>query len=152
MSKSKSGGQAPTTESKPRRSFTGEFKKEAVRLAIERGNVSAVARDLGIGESMLAPLCASGDFQGRLESAGISCSMSRRGNCWDNAPVESYFGTLKQELVHRCDFVTRAAARSKIFEWLEVWYNRHRRHSSLGYISPVEFERQATLSSALLNW
>ena len=91
---------------------------------------------------------ASGDFQDRLESAGISCSMSRRGNCWDNAPVESFFGTLKQELVHRCDFVTRAAAQSKIFEWMEVWYNRARRHSSLGYISPVEFERRAALSSA----
>jgi putative transposase len=103
---------------------------------------------------------ASGDFQGRLESAGISCSMSRRGNCWDNAPVESFFGTLKQELVHRCDFVTRAAARSKIFAWMEVWYNRSRRHSSLGYISPIEFERRALLagsappvsSPALLNW
>jgi putative transposase len=102
---------------------------------------------------------ASGDFQVRLESAGISCSMSRRGNCWDNAPVESFFGTLKQELVHRCDFVTRAAARSKLFEWMEVWYNRARRHSSLGYISPVEFERRASLagsappvsSTALLN-
>jgi len=91
---------------------------------------------------------ASGDFQSKLESFGISCSMSRRGNCWDNAPVESFFGTLKQELVYRCDFVTRAAARSKIFSWLEVWYNRVRRHSSLGYVSPVEFERQALQSSA----
>ena len=91
---------------------------------------------------------ASGDFQDRLECAGISCSMSRRGNCWDNAPVESFFGTLKQELVHRCDFVSRVAARSKIFEWLEVWYNRARRHSSLGYISPVEFERRASLAGS----
>ena len=91
---------------------------------------------------------ASGDFQDRLGCAGISCSMSRRGNCWDNAPVESFFGTLKQELVHRCDFVTRAAARSKIFEWLEVWYNRARRHSSLGYLSPVEFERRASLAGS----
>jgi putative transposase len=89
---------------------------------------------------------ASGDFQSKLVSAGICCSMSRRGNCWDNAPVESFFGTLKQELVHRCDFVTRAAARSRIFYWLEVWYNRARRHSSLDYISPVEFERRSLLS------
>ncbi len=84
--------------------------------------------------------------------------MSRRGNCdatsaalplrWDNAPVESFFGTLKQELVHRYDFVTRAAAQSKIFEWMEVWYNRARRHSSLGYISPVEFERRASLAGS----
>lgn len=93
---------------------------------------------------------ASGDFQAKLESAGISCSMSRRGNCWDNAPVESFFGTLKQELVHRCDFVSRAAARSKLFVWMEVWYNRARRHSSLGYISPVEFERRASLAGSAL--
>jgi putative transposase len=92
---------------------------------------------------------ASGDFQSKLVSAGICCSMSRKGNCWDNAPVESFFGTLKQELVHRCDFVTRAAARSRIFYWLEVWYNRARRHSSLGYISPVEFERRAALERAI---
>jgi putative transposase len=86
---------------------------------------------------------ASSDFQSKLAESDICCSMSRRGNCWDNAPVESFFGTLKQELVHRCDFVTRAAARSKIFYWLEVWYNRHRRHSSLDYLSPVEFERRS---------
>jgi putative transposase len=92
---------------------------------------------------------ASSDFQRMLESAGVHCSMSRRGNCWDNAPVESFFGTLKQELVHRCDFANRAAARSTIFRWLEVWYNRSRRHSALGYLSPVEFERRAALQRAI---
>lgn len=92
---------------------------------------------------------ASGDFQKALETASISCSMSRRGNCWDNAPVESFFGTLKQELVHRCDFASRACARSAIFEWVEVWYNRARRHSSLGYLSPAEFERRAALERAI---
>ncbi len=89
---------------------------------------------------------ASGDFQRMLESAGIHCSMSRKGNCWDNAPIESFFGTLKQELVHRCDFDSRAVARSTIFRWMEVWYNRARRHSALGYLSPVEFERRALVS------
>ena len=94
---------------------------------------------------------ASGDFQKALETARISCSMSRRGNCWDNAPVESFFGTLKQELVHRCDFASRACARSAIFEWLEVWYNRARRHSSLGYLCPVEFERRAALERVTVS-
>jgi transposase InsO family protein len=91
---------------------------------------------------------ASGDFQARLEASGILCSMSRRGNCWDNAPVESFFGTLKQELVNRCHFATRDVARQEVFAYIEVWYNRQRRHSSLGYVSPAEFERRALQSSA----
>jgi transposase InsO family protein len=86
---------------------------------------------------------ASADFKACLSERSIVCSMSRRGNCWDNAPVESFFGTLKQELVHRCRFATREAARREVFEYIEVWYNRQRRHSSLGYVSPAEFERRA---------
>jgi putative transposase len=90
---------------------------------------------------------ASGDFQSVLSERGISCSMSRKGNCWDNAPVESFFGTLKQELVNRCRFPTREAARQEVFSYIEVWYNRQRRHSSLGYVSPTEFERRALQTS-----
>jgi putative transposase len=70
----------------------------------------------------------------------IECSMSRPGNCYDNAVVESFFGTLKSELVHRNRYATRSAARGSIFEWIECWYNRRRRHSSLGYLSPEAFE------------
>jgi putative transposase len=70
----------------------------------------------------------------------IKCSMSRPGNCYDNAVVESFFGTLKSELVHRQRYATRAEARRSIFEWIECWYNRRRRHSSLGYLSPESFE------------
>lgn len=92
---------------------------------------------------------ASADFQARLEAKGILCSMSRKGNCWDNAPVESFFGTLKQELVNRCRFTTRDVARREVFEYIEVWYNRLRRHSSLGYLSPAEFERRALAGAAL---
>lgn len=66
--------------------------------------------------------------------------MSRRGNCWDNAVVESFFSTLKCELVHRECFETRAEARQALFSFIEVWYNRERLHSSLGYRSPVDFE------------
>ena len=91
---------------------------------------------------------ASRDFQAKLEESGISCSMSRKGNCWDNAPVESFFGTLKQELVNRCHFTTRERARQEVFEYIEVWYNRQRRHSTLGYVSPMEFERRALQASA----
>lgn len=92
---------------------------------------------------------ASADFQAVLSEQGIVCSMSRRGNCWDNAPVESFFGTLKQELVHRGHFATREGARQEVFEYIEVWYNRQRRHSSLGYVSPEEFERRVLQISSI---
>lgn len=85
---------------------------------------------------------ASGDYRARLQSAGIVCSMSRKGNCWDNAPTESFFAGLKKELVYRTRFTTREQARSALFAWIEVWYNRKRRHSTLGYLSPEAFERQ----------
>jgi transposase InsO family protein len=94
---------------------------------------------------------ASADFQAALEAAGIACSMSRRGNCWDNAPVESFFGTLKQELVHRRRFATRQQARQDVFEYIEIWYNRRRRHWSLGYVSPAQFERQALAGAGALS-
>ena len=84
---------------------------------------------------------ASGDYQTRLQEAGIRCSMSRRGNCWDNAPTESFFASLKRELIHRTRFTTRQEARTAVFEWIEVWYNRKRRHSTLGYLSPEAFEQ-----------
>jgi putative transposase len=85
---------------------------------------------------------ASGDYRARLKEAGIQCSMSRRANCWDNAPTESFFASLKKELIHRTHFDDRQQARSAIFEWIEVWYNRTRRHSALGYLSPEAFERR----------
>jgi transposase InsO family protein len=68
--------------------------------------------------------------------------MSRRGNCYDNAMIESFWSTLKRELVHRCEFATRAAAHTALFEWIEIFYNRERFHSALGYKSPVDFETQ----------
>lgn len=81
-----------------------------------------------------------------LASHGITVSMSRRGNCWDNAVVESFFHTLKTELVSHRRYMTRAEAKQDIFEWLEVFYNRTRRHSTLGYRSPAEFEAMARRS------
>jgi putative transposase len=70
------------------------------------------------------------------------CSRSRRGDCYDNAAVKSFFGTLKTELIHGRRYATRAEARADIFEYVEVFYNRERRHSTLGYVSPPQFEAQ----------
>jgi transposase InsO family protein len=84
---------------------------------------------------------ASEHYQRRLREERIACSMSRRGNCWDNAPMESFFASLKKELVHHEDYATREQARASIFEYIEAFYNRVRRHSSLGYVAPAEYER-----------
>jgi putative transposase len=83
---------------------------------------------------------ASEHYQVLLSSHGITCSMSRRANCWDNAPMESFFASLKKELVHHEDYQTREEAKASIFEYIEVFYNRQRRHSTLGFKSPVEYE------------
>jgi putative transposase len=84
---------------------------------------------------------ASEHYRRLLARNGIECGMSRRANCWDNAPMESFFASLKKELVHDADFATRAEARGALFEYIEVFYNTKRRHSSLGYVSPAEYER-----------
>ena len=85
-------------------------------------------------------------YQQQLADHGIGCSMSRKGNCWDNACVESFFGTLKKELIHHRRYVTREEATQEIFEYIEVFYNRMRRHSTLGYYSPAEFEAMAAVA------
>jgi putative transposase len=90
---------------------------------------------------------ASGDYQKVLADNRIVCSMSRRGDCWDNAVAESFFATLKVELVHDATWPTRVAARTDLSEYLEVFYNGQRRHSALGYLSPVAFERQWALAA-----
>ena len=100
------------------------------------------------GENLLAhsdrgSQYASEHYQRLLAQHGITCSMSRKGDCWDNAPVESFFASLKKELIHGVDFATRAEARAVVFEYIEVFYNRQRRHSTLGYVSPAEFEQTA---------
>ena len=86
----------------------------------------------------------SDDFRDVLAQHNIQCSMSRTGNCYDNAVVESFFGVLKRECVNRKKYHTREEARADIFEYIEVFYNRRRRHSYLGDVCPVEYEtRQA---------
>jgi putative transposase len=83
---------------------------------------------------------ASHEFRQALDQAQALASMSRKGNCYDNAAMESFWSTLKNELIYRCEFLTRAQARLAIFEYIEVFYNRQRLHSSLNYSSPVDFE------------
>ena len=85
---------------------------------------------------------ASATYRQRLAQAGVVPSMSRKGNCYDNALMESFWSTLKRGLVHHQVFATRAVARAAIFEWIEVFYNRTRFHSALGFQSPVDFEQQ----------
>ena len=85
---------------------------------------------------------ASNAYRDTLRQHGIVCSMSRRADCWDNAVAESFFATLKKELIHRRPWPTVAEARTAIAEYIEVFYNRKRKHSTLGYVSPVEFERR----------
>jgi len=85
---------------------------------------------------------ASDDYQALLDAHKALISMSRRGNVYDNAPMESFFATLKVELIHRRHYCTQEEAKADIFEYIEVFYNRRRRHSSLGYLSPAKFERR----------
>lgn len=83
---------------------------------------------------------ASALYRQNLQASGVISSMSRRGNCYDNAAMESFWSALKRELIYQRHFTTRAQARAAIFEWIEVFYNRVRLHSSLGFQSPVDFE------------
>jgi transposase InsO family protein len=97
------------------------------------------ARDL-VFHSDRGSQYASHDYRDALDQAGITCSMSRRGDCWDNAVAESFFGTLKMELLYELPLQTHSATRSAVVDYIEAFYNIRRRHSSLGYRSPVEFE------------
>ena len=84
---------------------------------------------------------ASEHYQLLLGKHGIACSMSEVGQCWDNAPAESFFATLKKELVHDEDYTTREEARASIFEYIEAFYNNQRLHSTLGYVTPAAYEQ-----------
>lgn len=85
---------------------------------------------------------ASADYRAVLAAHAIACSMSRRGNCWDNAVVESFFATLKKELVYETDWTTREEAQVALVEYIEEWYNPERKHTSLGFRSPIEYENE----------
>jgi putative transposase len=117
------------------------------RLVVDALGMAVVRRLPGsslVAHSDRGSQYASEHYQRLLSQEGITCSMSRRGNCWDNAPMESFFATLKKELVHDEDYATREEARASIFEYIETFYNPVRRHSTLGYLSPVNYEAAHT--------
>jgi transposase InsO family protein len=91
---------------------------------------------------------ASDRYREVLTAEGIECSMSRRANCWDNSVAESFFGTLKNELIYRRPWSTREEARDAIGEYIEIFYNRIRRHSTIGDMSPAKFEKMAQVKEA----
>jgi transposase InsO family protein len=123
----------------------------AMRHTLERG-LTLDALDMAVRRRRPAPGAlhhtdrgsqyACRDYRARLAAHGMTCSMSRKGDCWDNAIAESFFATLKRELADDADWATRDEARTAVFRYIEVWYNRRRRHSALGYVSPEQFARQ----------
>ncbi len=117
----------------------------ARQLAIDALNMAVKSAGLKPGlihHSDRGVQYASNEFQALLRANAIRCSMSRKGDCWDNAVAESFFHTLKVELIHGRIYNTRQEAKTAVFEYIEVFYNRQRRHSYLGYLSPVDFEKK----------
>ena len=119
--------------------MTAELVTDALIMAIwRRGPVEALLHHSDQGSQYTSEL-----FQRLLADHGIECSMSRRGDCWDNAAMESLFSTMKTERVYRRLYRSRNEARADLFDWIERFYNLRRRHSALSYVSPMEFEKQA---------
>ena len=120
--------------------MTSRLVVDALEMALARRLEGSSSSGL-VAHSDRGSQYASEHYQRRLSEERITCSMSRRGNCWDNAAMESFFASLKKELVHDEDYATREQAKASIFEYIEAFYNRVRRHSSLGYVAPDEYER-----------
>jgi len=113
-----------------------ELVQDALTMALwRRGKVNDI-----IVHSDQGSTYASGSYQQQLSENKLRCSMSRKGECLDNAVAESFFGSLKNELVYHEDYRTRTEARQSIFDYIEVFYNRQRRHAFLNYMTPVEYE------------
>ena len=117
---------------------------DSLDMALKRQNL-ATASEL-TAHSDRGSQYAAEVFRDKLKAHKIKASMSRRGNCYDNAFIETFFRTLKVELVYRTKFKTRQEAKIAIFEFIEVWYNRQRLHSSLGYQAPMDYEQQLTVA------
>ncbi len=112
----------------------GQLATDALAMAISgRGVPELVHSDRG-------STYATSIYRDLIRKHGIRQSMSRKGNCWDNAPMESFFHSLKTELVMHCDYKTRDQARASLFDYMEVFYNRQRRHSTINYVAPLAFE------------
>ena len=119
--------------------ITDDLTQSALKQALGRRNPHAGL----IHHSDRGSQYASGDYQTLLAKHEITPSMSRKGDCWDNAVAESFVHTLKVEKINRLRFKTRDEAKSKIFEYIEMYYNRKRTHSSLGYMSPSDYEKRS---------
>jgi transposase InsO family protein len=117
-----------------------ELVLEALSMALGRQDVN---RNELIAHSDRGSQYASEKLREKMNLVGIIASMSRKGNCWDNAHCESFFHSLKTELVYRTKFKTREEAKQAIFQWIECWYNSERRHSAIGYMAPNEYEKLA---------
>jgi putative transposase len=122
-----------------RQHMRAELTIAALTMAIQRRRPGAEL----IHHSDRGSQYAAGDYREILLAAAITQSMSRKGNCWDNAPMESFFGTLKTELVHQRDYPDRDAARRDLFAYIESYYNRQRIHSAIGYITPEQAEAKS---------
>jgi len=125
-----------------RESLTKELVIATLDMAIKQRKLSV---DLLL-HSDRGSQYASELYQKLLKRNGILCSMSRKGNCWDNAVMESFYRTLKVELIYQKTYETRRQARRDIFEYIEIFYNRERLHSSIGYHSPEEYEKMIKVS------
>jgi putative transposase len=121
------------------RRIDGKLTLDALDAALVRRNVEPGL----IAHSDRGAQYAATEYQRRLQQHGIICSMSRKGDCWDNAVVESFFATLKVELLGDDVFADPATAQRLVFEYIETYYNRRRRHSTLGYVSPAAYEEAA---------
>ncbi len=119
--------------------MTAQMVTDALMMAIwRRGRPEALLHHSDQGSQY-----TSESFQRLMADHAITCSMSRSGNCWDNAAMESFFSSLKTERIRSKVYRTRDEARSDVFDYIERFYNPRRRHSTLGYLSPVEYERRA---------
>jgi transposase InsO family protein len=122
--------------------ITVELTEQALTMVLaKRAPTAGLLHHLDRGSQYAAT-----SYQRVLDEYGLIPSMSRKGNCWDNACVKSFFGTLKRELVYQRRYVPREEARQEIFEYIEVFYNRQRRHSTLGYHSPAEYEARVAVA------
>jgi putative transposase len=121
--------------------MTAQLVTDALTMALwRRGKPTQLLHHSDQGSQYTSEL-----FQRLLADHGITCSMSRRGDCWDNAAMESFFSTMKTERTSKRNYTTRDEARADVFDYIERFYNHRRRHSTLGYVSPVEFEQVTSL-------
>ena len=122
--------------------MTAELVTDALMMALwRRGPSKELLHHSDQGSQYTSDL-----FQKLLSEHGIECSLSRRGDCWDNAAMESFFSSLKTERLHRRTYQSRDEVRADVFDYIERFYNPRRRHSTLGYVSPMDYEKQAKIA------